>query len=304
MARTRTTLATEVLVELRREDRAPLHRQLEVELRSAIRSGRLTPGSALPSTRMLAEQLSIARGVVVEAYEQLVAEGYLQSRHGGGTRVAPRVAETIARPSPSRPAQTFRFDFAYGRPDVTQFPRQAWLRSVRRVLNEAPSARLGYLDGRGAPELHDALATYLNRVRRTVATPDRIVVCNGFAQALHLALFVLREMGAKRVAVEDPGQNETPVVALHQGLDVETLPVDVDGIDVHALARSDADAIVVTSAHQFPMGGVLPPGRREALVRWADERQAFIIEDDYDAEYRYDREPIGAIQGLAPERVI
>jgi GntR family transcriptional regulator/MocR family aminotransferase len=141
-------------------------------------------------------------------------------------------------------------------------------------------------------------------VRRTEATPDRIVICNGFAQALHLALCVLRELGAKRVAVEDPGQDDTPAVARHQGLDVETVPVDDDGIDVDALARVDADAVVVTSAHQFPMGGVLPPSRRDALVRWAVERRAFIIEDDYDAEYRYDREPIGAIQGLAPERVI
>jgi GntR family transcriptional regulator/MocR family aminotransferase len=297
-------LAAEVLVELRRDDRTALHRQLEVELRSAIRSGRLTPGSALPSTRTLAEQLSISRGAVVEAYEQLVAEGYLQSRHGGGTRVASRVAEPVARPSTAHSTRVFRFDFAYGRPDVTLFPRQEWLRSVRRVLNEAPSARLGYLDGRGAPELHDALATYLNRVRRTVATPDRIVICNGFAQGLHLALSVLRVMGARRVAVEDPGQNDTPAVAHHQGLDVETVAVDEDGIDVDALVRVDPDAVVVTSAHQFPMGGVLPPDRRDALVRWAAERPAFIIEDDYDAEYRYDREPIGAIQGLAPERVI
>jgi GntR family transcriptional regulator/MocR family aminotransferase len=297
-------LATEVLVELRRGDRTALHRQLEDELRSAIRSGRLTPDSALPSTRTLADQLSISRGTAVEAYEQLVAEGYLESRHGGGTRVASRVAEPVAQPVVSRPAEEFRFDFAYGRPDVTQFPRQEWLRSVRRVLNEAPSARLGYLDGRGAPELHDALAAYLNRVRRTMATPERIVICNGFAQALHLALSVLHEMGAKRLAVEDPGQADTPAVAHHQGLDVETVPVDEEGIDIGALARADADAVVVTSAHQFPMGGVLPPGRRDALVRWAVERGAYIIEDDYDAEYRYDREPIGAIQGLAPERVI
>jgi GntR family transcriptional regulator / MocR family aminotransferase len=304
MPRTRTTLATEVLVELRREDRMALHHQLEVELRSSIRSGRLIPGSALPSTRKLAEQLSVSRGTVVEAYEQLVAEGYLQSRHGGGTRVAPRVSEPADRPGPSPRTQPFRFDFGYGRPDVTNFPRQEWLRSVRRVLNEAPSARLGYLDGRGAPELHDALATYLNRVRRTAATPDRVVVCNGFAQALHLVLCVLREMGARRVAVEDPGQSDTPAVARHQGLEVATVSVDNDGLGVDALACVDADAVVVTPAHQFPMGGVLPPARREALVRWAAERRTFIIEDDYDAEYRYDREPIGAIQGLAPERVI
>ena len=204
----------------------------------------------------------------------------------------------------TRPDHEYRVDFAYGRADVTGFPRQAWMRSIRRVMIEAPSSRLGYLEGRGAPELREALAVYLNRVRGTVATPDRIVICNGFAQALHLALEVLADTGARRLAVEDPGQVDTPAVARRHHLSVAAIPADEDGIVVEALARSDADAVVVTPAHQFPVGGVLPASRREALVAWADAGSRFILEDDYDAEYRFDREPIGAIQGLAPERVL
>ena len=164
MARTRTSSDAELLVELRRDDDVPLHRQLEHELRAAIRSGR-PAGSVVPSTRGLATQLGLSRGVVV-AYEQLVAEGYLTSQPGGTTRIAEGVADSTPTTTPSRPTSAnIRFDFGYGRPDVSQFPRAAWLRSVRRVLTEAPSERLVYLDPRGAAELREALADYLNRVR-------------------------------------------------------------------------------------------------------------------------------------------
>jgi GntR family transcriptional regulator/MocR family aminotransferase len=303
MTRTRTTLASEVLLELRRDDPVALYRQIEREIRAGIHSGRFASGSALPSTRGLAGALAVSRGVVVEAYEQLIAEGYLVGRRGGGTRVAarsvPSVPAAVTVPSPE-----YQIDFAYGRPDVTGFPRQAWMRSLRRVLIEAPSSRLGYLEGRGAPELRQALAAYLDRTRGTATTPDRIVICNGFAQALHLALEVLADAGVRMLAVEDPGQSDVPAVARRHRLTIAAIPADEDGIDVKALARSDADAVLVTPAHQFPVGGVLPPSRREALVAWADAGPRFIVEDDYDAEYRFDREPIGAIQGLAPERVL
>lgn len=296
-------MAAELLVGVRRDDPEALHTQLERELRSAIQSGRLAAGAALPSTRTLAGQLATSRGIVVEAYEQLVAEGYLQSRHGGGTRVAAGrsggVAATAATAVPA-----FKIDFAYGRPDVSSFPRQAWLRSIRRVLVESPSSRFGYLDGHGAPELREALAAYLNRVRGTVASADRIVICNGFAQALHISLAVLGAMGALRIVVEDPGQSDTLDVAHEHRLEVCPVPVDGEGIDVEAINRLDADAAVVTPAHQFPMGGVLPAARRASLVAWAEAGNRFVVEDDYDAEYRYDRVPIGAVQGLAPERVI
>ena len=304
MPRSRTSSATELLVELRRDDRLPLHSQLERELRSAIRSGRLAPGSALPSSRALAEQLDLSRGVIVEAYEQLIAEGYLISQPGGATRVCAKVAEATL-PAPASPAAPgHRIDFRYGRPDVTLFPRQVWLRSLRRVLNEAPSDRLNYLDNRGAPELREALATYLNRVRGTAANAERIVVCNGFAQAMDLVVQVVKATGGKLIAVEDPGHHDTTRAARRHGLDTVPIPVDDAGIVVEALARTDADAAAITPAHHFPTGAVMSPERRAALVNWATDRGRLVLEDDYDAEYRYDREPIGAVQGLAPEHVV
>ena len=299
-----TSSAGELLVELRRDDALPLHRQLEQELRVAIRSGRLAGESALPSTRALAEQLELSRGVVVEAYEQLVAEGYLTSQPGGATRVAAKVVEPPTTAIPRGTTRPYRIDFGYGRPDVTEFPRQDWLRSLRRVLNDAPSDRLSYLDDRGAPELREALASYLNRVRGTAANPERIVVCNGFAQALGLLAQVLRASGAKRLGVEDPGQRDAIRAAKQNGLEVVPIPVDDAGIVAEALARADPDAVVLTPAHHFPTGAVLSPARRSVIVAWAKARGRLILEDDYDAEYRYDREPIGAIQGLAPDHVV
>jgi GntR family transcriptional regulator/MocR family aminotransferase len=304
MPRTRTRFPTELLVQLRRDDPLPLHRQLEQELRGAIRTGRLSAESALPSTRVLAEQLDLSRGVVVEAYEQLVAEGYLTSLPGGATRVSARVTEPVAPRVATATAPTVRVSFAYGRPDVTQFPRQVWLRSLRRVLEEAPSDRLTYLDRRGAPELREALAAYLNRVRGTVADGERIVICNGFAQAIDLVAQLVKATRGRRIGVEDPGDREGRKAVRRHGLEPVPIPVDSGGASVEALCRSNADAVVLTPAHHYPTGAVIAPERRPDLVDWARERDALILEDDYDAEYRYDREPIGAIQGLAPDRVI
>ena len=182
MSRTKTSSAIELLVPLDRASAHPLHRQLEQELRDAVRSGRLASGSTLPSTRALAEQLAVSRGIVVEAYEQLAAEGYLVSRPGGTTQVAAGARPApLAAPGPS--PIPIAFDFRPGRPDVDLFPRATWMRSVRRALNEAPSERLGYLDGRGMPELRIALADYLNRVRGTAAHPGHIVICSGSPRA-------------------------------------------------------------------------------------------------------------------------
>lgn len=302
MPRIRTSSALELLVPLRRDEGQPLHRQLEQELREAVRSGRLEPASPLPSTRALAQQLGISRGIVVEAYEQLVAEGYLATRPGGITQVAR--AARVATPHVPEPAKVrFEIDFRPGRPDLDQFPRAAWLRSVRRALSEAPSERLGYLDGRGMPELREALAAYLNRVRGTAASAGAVVICNGFAQGLSLVSRVLAAGGAKRLATEDPSDPDMRELVRAEGLEVVGIPVDASGMRVELLDEANADAVLVTSAHQYPTGGVLPPDRRAALVAWANRRAGLIIEDDYDAEFRYDREPIGAIQGLAPDRV-
>jgi GntR family transcriptional regulator/MocR family aminotransferase len=303
MPRTRTSSELELFVPLSREGGQPLHRQLEEQLRSAVRTGRLAASSTLPSTRALAAQLDVSRGIVVGAYEQLIAEGYLASRPGGATSVARTAAVTVTR-KPESPARRFLVEFRSGRPDLDEFPRAAWLRSLRRVLNEAPSDRLGYHDGRGIPELRDALAAYLNRVRGTAADPADVVISAGFAQGLKLVAKVLVATGARRIAFEDPGYADARAIAHAAGLNVVGVPVDESGIRVDALERARADAVVVTPAHQYPTGGVLPPDRRAALVGWAERRNALIIEDDYDAEFRYDRDPIGSLQGLCPARVV
>ena len=303
MARSWTSSAPELLVPLRREDPQPLGRQLERQLREAVRDGRLAPGATLPSSRALAQQLEVARGVVVGAYEQLVAEGYLVSRPGGSTRVA-RVPGPSPVSAPASLSVPYEIDFRPGRPDVREFPRTAWLRSVRRVMDEAPAVAFGYLDGRGAPELRNALAAYLNRARGTCIAADDIVISTGFAQGIQLVARALRAGGARRIGVEDPYHPEYRAMIELAGLEVAGVPIDADGVRVDALDGLRLDALVVTPAHQFPTGGVLPPERRAALIAWADRNDATIVEDDYDAEFRYDREPIGAMQGLCAERVV
>jgi GntR family transcriptional regulator/MocR family aminotransferase len=303
MARTRTSSDVELLVAIDREDSEPLHRQLEASLRSGIRDGRLAAGTILPSTRALAAQLGVSRGIVVEAYEQLVAEGFLDSRAGGATRVArgatitPVVRADLAIPS-------WPYDFRPGRPDVTEFPRAAWLRSIRRVFAEAPADRFTYLGGRGVPELRVALAGYLNRVRGMAVTPECVVVSTGFIQGLSLVARALAARGARRMAVEDPSDAEYRRSITEGGLEVVPIAVDEVGMLVDRLDATDVDAVLVTAAHQYPTGGVLSPERRAALVDWADRRSGWVIEDDYDAEFRYDRDPVGALQGLRPERVV
>jgi GntR family transcriptional regulator/MocR family aminotransferase len=293
-----------VLVHVQRDGGVALHHQIEASIRDGIRAGRLARGIALPPTRLLARDLGVSRGVVVEAYQQLVAEGYLTSRVGGYTRVAID-PETAARPEPVAPASTVRIDFCPCRADGSQFPRRAWLRSIRRVLIEAAPEDFGYVSGRGAPALHHALVAYLNRVRGTSARPENIVICNGYAQGVGLIINALVKAGAKRLAVEDPSADDDAVpMARAAGLEVVGVPVGEDGIRVDSLERTDADAVILTPSHQWPTGAVLAPDARAAALQWAQRRGALIVEDDYDAEYRYDRAPIGAMQGLAPDRVV
>jgi GntR family transcriptional regulator/MocR family aminotransferase len=309
---------SELVVELDREGAEALHHQIEASIRGRIRSGALPAGVALPASRALAAGLGVSRGVVVEAYAQLVAEGYLTSRSGGYTQVAttptpaasiPEVASPPPEPNmsgapwsrPSPPA----VDFGYGRGNLAAFPRAAWLRSVRRVLTETPDSRLGYLDGRGAVELRSALAAYLNRVRGTQATPETIIITNGYAQAASLLLGLLAVRGAGIVAVEDPSaSDDARPIAEALGMQVVGVPVGDDGVDVASVAGLTADALVLTPSHQWPTGGVLAPEARAAVLEWAQRTGSLVIEDDYDAEYRYDRAPVGAIQGLDPERVV
>jgi GntR family transcriptional regulator/MocR family aminotransferase len=303
MVKRRTSSSLELHVALDRTDLSPLHRQLEQGLREAVRTGRLAPDAILPSSRAFAAQLGVSRGIVVEAYDQLVAEGYLDARPGGTTTVAH--AAVAARPRPARdPTPAVEIDLRPGRPDLDEFPRRAWLRSVRRALETAPSERFGYLDGHGIPELRGAIATYLDRARGTAIDPDDVIVTNGFGQAVALVAAALGAHGARRMAVEDPSLDDTQAVVRASGLELIGVPLDDSGLRVDALENVAVDAVVVTAAHQYPTGAVLPPDRRAALVAWAARRNAVIIEDDYDAEFRFDRQPIGAIQGLDPDRVV
>jgi GntR family transcriptional regulator / MocR family aminotransferase len=291
------------MVRLERRGAAPLRAQLEEQLRAAVRSGRLAAGARLPSTRSLARDLEVSRGVVVDAYAQLAAEGYLVARHGAPTRVS----EAAARPGdggrPIPEERPPRFDFRPGGPDVSLFPRQAWAASLRRGLRDAPHARLDYGDPRGAPELRRALAAYLGRVRGVAADPSCVIVTSGMAQGMALVGRTLLSRGARRVGVEDPGSGPGRAQLAATGLEARALPVDADGLRVDALDDAGVDLVLVTPAHQFPTGVVLAAERRAALLDWAG-RGGLVMEDDYDAEYRYDRPPVGAVQGLAPERVV
>jgi GntR family transcriptional regulator / MocR family aminotransferase len=300
----RTTSPTELLLRIDRGTRVPMRVQLERELRRAIQTGRLKAGALLPSTRTLATDLDVARGVVVEAYEQLLAEGYLSAHQGSATSVAGR--RTVDREPPPKEVApvTPRYDFRPGVPDLSLFPRRSWLAALRRAFASLPDAGLDYPDPRGSAVARRALATYLNRARATVAREDRVVFCNGSAQGIGLLCRVLRERGVRRVAVEDPGYADQCTSIQASGLETPRVPVDDRGIRVDRLGRVDAGAVLVTPAHQYPTGSVLAPERRAALLEWAAKQHAVIIEDDYDAEYRYDREPIGTLQGLAPDRVV
>ncbi|MCW3841116.1 PLP-dependent aminotransferase family protein [Micromonospora yasonensis] len=279
---------------------------LERALRDAIRDGRLPPSTRLPATRALAAELGLSRGTVSAAYDQLVAEGWLVARIGAGTEVSPlRRAAPAAVPPPPGPAP-FRYDLRPGSPDVGLFPVTAWLRAVRRALAVAPAEAYGYGDPRGRPELRDALAGYLGRARGVLADPERIVVTTGYVQALVLLTTVLRDAGTPAVAMEDPGLAFHREVVRRHGGTVLPLPVDERGARTDLLGTgrlARVGAAVVTPAHQYPTGVTLHPSRRHVLTDWARTGGGLVVEDDYDGEFRYDRQPVGAVQGTAPEQV-
>jgi GntR family transcriptional regulator/MocR family aminotransferase len=277
---------------------------LEEGVRRAIVAGRLTAGTRLPSTRALAKELHCARATVVAAYEQLVAEGFLTAERGAGTRVA-AVQPLVTPPATDlRPPSTFAADFRPGEPDNSSFPRAQWLASTRRALARAPDDLFGYGDPRGTHELRVALASYLGRARAVAADPSRIVVFGGFAHALSVLADALRHLGLGEVAVEDPALPFHPSFLRRAGLSVATVPVDDQGLRVVDLRSTAARAVLTTPAHQYPLGIALAPARRTALVEWARQSDGWVIEDDYDGEFRYDRQPVGAVQSLDPERVI
>ncbi|MFG2605970.1 PLP-dependent aminotransferase family protein [Streptomyces sp. NPDC048514] len=293
-------------VVLDRASDEPLRSQLERQVREAIRTRRLRVGERLPPSRELAGTLGLSRGLVQEAYAQLRAEGYLTARVGSGTRVAAGACPPAAPPPP--PAGTpprLPADFRWGVPDLSAFPLADWLWAVREAGRRMPVADLDYGDPRGSAVLREVVAGYARRLRAAAADPEHTVICSGYAQGLSLALQALARGGVRSVAYEDPGSPASVrAAAAAAGLETVPVPVDERGIDVGALAATGARAVVVTPAHQWPTGVVLGPERRLALIEWAAGHDAFVIEDDYDAEFRYDREPVGALQGLAADRVV
>jgi GntR family transcriptional regulator / MocR family aminotransferase len=310
-------------------------------VRAAIIDGRLRAGAPLPATRVLADDLGISRGVIVEAYQRLADEGLVSAQRGAGTRVLglrsadparTRVdgtggrtakptgdgATRTAGPSgdgaagsagPGRLPLRWRgraeIDLSPGVPDLAGFPRAAWLRAERAVLERASVADLGYGDPRGSEWLRTELAGWLARTRGLRAEPDDIIIVTGVAQALALLAQGLRRGGGASggIAVEDPGSRGSRDELAYWGLHPVPIPVDSRGLIVDQLAGTGVRGVLLTPAHQFPTGVVLAPGRRRDLLDWAATTKALIIEDDYDAEYRYDRAPVPALQASAPGQV-
>jgi GntR family transcriptional regulator/MocR family aminotransferase len=287
----------ELFAALDRSAPAPLRAQLEDAICAAIADGGAPPGTRLPASRVLAETLHVSRGVVSEAYAQIAAEGWIEVRRGAApvVRAVPATLEGVRPPSGSGRGLVPRLDLTATAPDLALFPRRAWSAALRRAVADMPDVAFDYADPRGDAELRAELAAYLVRVRG-VAAAD-VVLTNGYTQGLWLACRALAARGARRVAVEDPSLDDAWATIRSAGLEVVGLPVDEHGVVVDAL---DADAILVTPAHQFPTGAVLAPERRRALLAWGGT----VIEDDYDSEYRYDRAPVGTLQRLAPDRVV
>ena len=297
----------DLLVALDR-DAGPLGTQIQDQLRAAIRDQRLGAGERLPSTRRLAELLGVARGTVVDVYEQLFAEGYVESVVGSGTRVAAiSPPGGPARPAPrivSASSSSRPIDFEYGVPDLRTVPLTDWAWALSRATQTLPTAELGDEDLAGSRHLREVVTAYHRRVRSGFATADDAVVVSGFRQGLTFALAALTRHGIRRIGLEDPGPRDHELIARRSGLEAVPVPVDENGLVVDRLRETGARAVLLTPAHQCPTGVALGPSRRRELIAWADEVDGVILEDDYDAEFRYDRQPVGSLQGLNAARVI
>ncbi len=283
----------------------PLGIQIQDQLRAAIRDRRLAAGERLPATRRLAELLGVSRGTVVDVYEQLLAEGYVEAAVGAGTRVAAMPAGPVRQaPGAVEASAPVEADFEYGIPDLGSVPLTDWSWAVSEATRSLPTAQLGDEDPAGSRHLRNVLTAYHRRVRSGCAVAADAVVVSGFRQGLAFALATLAQHGIRRIALEDPGPREHDVIARRAGLDAVPVPVDDHGLDVARLRETGARAVLLTPAHQCPTGVALGPARRRDLIAWADEVDGVILEDDYDAEFRYDRHPVGSLQGLDPARVI
>lgn len=312
---------------LRLDGDGPLHRQLYRALRASILEGRLAAGERLPSTRALGREVGVSRNTVLLACEQLVSEGYAEARERSGTFVAQSLPARGARAtapdaSPSAPTpqlsemaqrlgeivapgraswspfhELLPYDFRYGEPSYGDLPLETWTRLLGRRARKLSVRRLAYQAPGGAPELREALAGYLARARGVVCEPDRIVIVHGSQQAIDLATRLLVDPGATAV-LEEPHYTGFSLCLRAAGAKLVYVPVDEHGLRVEELAGVDARLACVTPSHQYPTGAVLSLPRRMALLDWAERRDAYVLEDDYDGEFRFDGNPIECLQAL------
>jgi len=300
MTKFQANIGSDVLLDLS-GTAGPTYRRLTHALREAIQSGRLPATSTLPPSRALASELGCSRWVVTEAYAQLAAEGYLAAAVGSGTRVcglehSPAARATVQGAPDVGPSPVI--DMAPGLPDLRNFPIRRWMSAIRGAAASMASEDLGYLDAAGHHRLRQVLADYLARVRGAQSDPSNLLITAGATDAIGLLCRVLRTQGHTAVAMEDPGWHRLRDVVTGAGLRAIPIPVDDQGLCVQRLHdHPGVGAVIVTPAHQFPTGVVLSSRRRGLLLSWAAERAGLIIEDDYDAEFRYDRRPVGALQG-------
>jgi GntR family transcriptional regulator/MocR family aminotransferase len=281
----------------------PLHARLAGALRSAIRDGRLRPDSALPPSRTLAAELGCSRWVVTQAYSELTTAGFLQARAGSGTRVRPLPGDDGGRTGTAvrRAPREASIDMAPGLPDLRLFPMTRWAGAIRAAAGGLSTADLGYRDPAGHPVLREVLAEYLARVRGAALAPGDLTICGSATDGIARICRALARAGMPAVAVEDPGWQQVREVATGAGLTVVPVPVDEHGLRAELLTGlSHVGAVILTPAHQFPSGTVLSPGRRHELLDWARRTGALLVEDDYDAEFRYDRRAVATLQGAAP----
>jgi len=294
-------------IQLERNQEISLSRQIYKSVRDGISEGRLPPGQVIPSTREMARQLAVSRNTVCEAYEMLAAEGYIETHQGAPTRVAPGLElgqkELLLQPEPQDNLRTeIRVDFRTGRPDLSRFPQQTWLNLVHRQAAEMPIEQWGYSGPAGLPELREEIAAWLFRSKGMTINPQDVFITAGATQALHLLaeLLPIREQG---IIVEDPCHMGMLRVLQRKKAKIIPIPADAQGMQTQLLNNQRCTSYV-TPSHQYPLGGILPAPRRAELIRFARNNDQYIIEDDYDSEFRYQGPPVAPLYSLDPQRVI
>jgi len=296
-------------IELRRHSEVSLARQIYQALRDQMIEGHLKPGEVLLSTREMAKKLAVSRNTAYEAYEMLLAEGYIVSRQGAPTRVAEGLRLEKAVPfqgkieNVSQPTYKYKADFRTGRPDLRRFPRQMWLQLLHKVTEKLPAELWGYTGPEGLPELRQEITAWLYRSRGLTVQPQNIFITSGATQALHL-LAKLLSGDSQEIIVEDPCHIGMLRVLQENGFKIWPVPVDKQGIKTVYLEGNRACTVYVTPSHQFPLGGILPADRRAALIRYARKNNIYLIEDDYDSEFRYSGTPVAPLYSMDQQHVI